>query len=67
MPKYAIVVTSDWRYIPGVNGMLNAIKYYGFDDVEFHLVHTFPDNGYIESAQEVFCIPFYFQNILPLE
>jgi len=55
MPKYALVVTADMRFIPGVNGMLNALKYYGCDDIEFHLVHTFPaKDGYIEKAQAIF-------------
>lgn len=55
-PRYAIVETSDWRYIAGINGQLNAMKYYQFDkNVEFHLIHTFPDsNGYIDKAKSIF-------------
>ncbi|MHA2313472.1 MAG: hypothetical protein ACXADF_18485, partial [Candidatus Thorarchaeota archaeon] len=37
-PKYAIVITADARYLPGYNGQINAVRYYGFDDkVEIHL------------------------------
>jgi len=56
MPKYAIVMTADAKFLPGVNGMLNACKYYGMgkQGVEFHLVHTFPDDGYIEQAERAF-------------
>lgn len=57
MPKYAIVMTADAKYLPGVNGQLNAYRYYGMEDdgVEFHLVHTFPDaSGYIERAHKIF-------------
>lgn len=35
MSKYAIVVT-DTGMFPGVNGMLNALRYYGNDNIEFH-------------------------------
>ena len=56
MNKYAIVVTADERFLPGVNAMLNGMKYYGLDEsVEFHLVHTFPErSGYIQRAQVAF-------------
>ena len=39
MLKYALVMTADSRLLPGVHGMLNASKYYGFDDIEFHLLY----------------------------
>ena len=57
MPKYAIIMTADEKYLPGVNGQLNAYRYYGMeeDGVEFHLVHTFPDSlGYIQKARKMF-------------
>jgi len=57
MPKCAIVMTADEKYLPGVNGQLNAYRYYGMEDdgVEFHLVHNFPDSlGYIEQARKIF-------------
>jgi len=57
MPKFAIMMTADEKYLPGVNGQLNAYRYYGMEDdgVEFHLVHTFPDSsGYIEKASRMF-------------
>ena len=55
MPKYAVVISADARFLPGVNGQLNAMQYYGMDDIEFHLIHNFPDsNGYIEKAKKVF-------------
>jgi hypothetical protein len=56
MPRYAIVVTSDEKYLPGVNGQLNAMRYYGMeaDGVEYHLIHTFPKDGYIERAKAEF-------------
>ena len=56
MPKYAIVITADARYLPGYNGQINAVKYYGFDDkVEIHLVHTIPEkDGYIAEICDKF-------------
>jgi len=57
MPKYAIVMSADAKYIAGVNGQLNACRYYGMEDdgVEFHLIHSFPDSdGYIEKAHSIF-------------
>ena len=57
MPKYAIVMTADEKYLPGVNGQLNAYRYYGMeeDGVEFHLVHTFPDTSdYLDKAHKLF-------------
>jgi len=32
-------MTADSRLLPGVHAMLNASKYYGFDDIEFHLLY----------------------------
>lgn len=40
MGKYAII-TTDTGMFPGVNGMLNALKYYG-NDVEFHYLWDGP-------------------------
>lgn len=37
MPKYAIVGTANFGYIPAINAALNSLKYYG-NDVEFHLL-----------------------------
>lgn len=39
MNKYAFICTADARMLPGVNAMLNAMKYYGDDDIEFHLLY----------------------------
>lgn len=39
MPKYALVVTADERLLPGVHAMLNAMRYYGTDNVEFHFLY----------------------------
>lgn len=40
MPRYALVMTADERLLPGVHGMLNAMKYYGTHDlVEHHFLY----------------------------
>lgn len=55
MPSYAIVMTGDEKFLPGINGMLNAMKYYSMEHIEVHLVHNFPESSdYIERANEVF-------------
>jgi len=56
-PKYAIVMTADEDYLPGVNGQLNACRYYGMEDdgVEFHLIHSFrDDHPYLKRAHKIF-------------
>ena len=41
MNKYAIIMTATGDYLPGVNGTLNALRYYGYsEDVEFHLLYS---------------------------
>ena len=40
MPKYAIVMTADSKFLPGVNAVLNSLKYYGWpDNLDFHLLY----------------------------
>ena len=63
MPKYAIVITADERFLAGINAMLNAIPYYGLD-VEVHLVHTIPERaGYIQKAVDTFGSWFHPVNL----
>lgn len=55
MPKYSIVVSADERFIAGINGMLNSLRYYEMEDIEYHLIHTFPTgNSYIQQASDIF-------------
>jgi len=63
--KFAIVVTADERFLAGYNAMLNGMKYYGLsDNVEFHLVHSIPENSrYIQEARIAFGSFFHPVNI----
>ena len=57
MPRHALVIVADAKFLPGVNAMLNGIKYYGMDDgnLEVFLIHTFPkDSAYIQRAKVAF-------------
>ena len=37
--RFALVMTADAGLLPGVHAMLNALKYYGDDSIEFHLLY----------------------------
>lgn len=67
MAIYALVVTADARFLPGVNAMLNAVRYYGMDDdgeIELHLLHNFPRGSeYIEQAGREFASFLHLVNI----
>jgi len=56
--KYAIVMTADYSLLPGVNGMLNALKYYN-SEVEFHLLYWDGSDfaEYIQSVQDTNLFP----------
>jgi len=60
MSKYALVVTADERLLPGVHAMLNAMRYYGTEGVEFHYLYWPSKNGYkfIDDMQASGFFPF---------
>ena len=37
--KYALVVTGDEALLPGVNAILNGLKYYGSDEIDFYYLY----------------------------
>ncbi len=70
MCKYALIVTADSRLLPGVHAMLNASKYYGFDDIEFHLLYwpgkemeqflaEMKDSGHYPNFKPVNLVEYY--------
>ena len=67
MSRFALVITSDERFLPGVNAMLNGFRYYKMDregDIEIHLIHNIPDvSGYIDQAKKEFGSFFHPVNI----
>ena len=53
--RYAVIVTADERFLPGVNALLNAMKYYQQENIESHLIHNIPERaGYIQRAEVAF-------------
>lgn len=52
MPRYAFVVT-DTGFTPGVNGQINALKYYG-NDVEYHYLYIpcGATNNFVERVRK---------------
>lgn len=46
MPKYAMLWTTNLSYMPGTNGILNALEFYGFSkDIDKHIL-VWEDDGF---------------------
>lgn len=48
--RYAWIVSSNKTYLPSLNAMLNAIEYYGYKDVDVHVVCDTDIEDYLQAA-----------------
>lgn len=61
MSKYAVVVCATGDLLPGVNALLNGLKYYG-NEVDFHLIYS-RDHimvPYVQAIQDSGLFPNFF-------
>jgi len=64
--KYAAVVAADRRYLPGVNGLLNSLEYYG-NDLDFHFIYIPDGKGGVEKfVEEIKNDDFFADRFFPV-
>jgi hypothetical protein len=51
MPKYAMIWTTSLSYMPGTNGILNALEFYGFPESIDRYVMVWEDAGFSDKHE----------------
>ena len=66
MSNYALVIPASIGYLPGLNGILNALDYYGNTCAVEVITNDIPDS-YFEQAQAAFDYPIHVTQLAELD